>query len=237
MEYLEGQTLRAWLARPRTVPEVLAVFGPLLEGLAFAHARGVVHRDIKPENIFLTARGQVKVLDLGMAGLSERPRTASMQRAQLPMLGVDWAGTPRYWAPEIWQGTLPTARVDVWALGVMLYEALAGGRHPIWGDESNYKRNVKRVLDGSIPPLPPQVPPGLARLTLRALAREPQARFADAGEFAAALQALYVASATVKMPAPRRARRHTRLAVAVGIGCLLLALLALLTRFTGAVGR
>ncbi len=181
MEYLEGQTLRSWLSVPRSIHEVLAVFLKLTEGMAFAHERHLVHRDIKPENVFLTVRGQVKILDLGLAGLTRLPDTSTARWAQLPILEAELAGTPRYIAPESCQGAPATARVDVWALGVMLYEALSDGRHPVWRDSASRSENVQRLLDAPIPPLPAQIPAGLSSVVMRALARDPLARFADAG--------------------------------------------------------
>jgi eukaryotic-like serine/threonine-protein kinase len=117
MERLEGKTLRARLRERAelSLPELFDVAAELLEGLAHAHAHGVVHRDVKPENIFLTARG-VKLIDFGLAGSSTQPAS-----------GEGAMGTPLYMAPELLAGSAcPDARTDVYGASVVMYEMLSG---------------------------------------------------------------------------------------------------------------
>jgi eukaryotic-like serine/threonine-protein kinase len=110
MEWVRGETLRAWIARPRAVRDVVRAYREAALGLAAVHAAGLVHRDFKPENAMLGADGRVRVLDFGLAHEGG---------------GAGIAGTPRYMAPEQRRGEPATAAVDQYALGVALREALA----------------------------------------------------------------------------------------------------------------
>ncbi len=126
-ELVRGATLRDWMEEQlvATPAQAMALLGPVMEGLAAAHARGVVHRDVKPENVLLAEGpdGVVtpKVIDFGVASLAGRDEPATP--------GGRIAGTPAYMAPELARGERePDARADVWAVGVMLYELLLGRR-------------------------------------------------------------------------------------------------------------
>lgn len=187
MERLRGTTLAAWLEQRHALRAKLLVFIAILEGMAHAHQRGIVHRDLKPENIFLTDQYQVKILDLGLAGLYNGPRTSTQARAGLPVLEAEpIVGTPQYVAPEVWCGGHPAPGADVWALGVMLYQALSQGQHPFWMSGDGLLANRDRVLAGSWRALT-RTPEPLAMVVRRALQREPKNRFADAGQMLAAL--------------------------------------------------
>lgn len=116
LEYLDGETLRERLDRgPLTAPEALRIARAIADALAEAHRHEVIHADLKPENVLLPRDGRVRVVDFGLARLVGTETAAA-------------SGTPAYMAPERWSGGLPRAAMDVWALGVLLHEALEGVR-------------------------------------------------------------------------------------------------------------
>ena len=164
MDLLEGETLAALLARREAleVSEALGVLTPVASALAAAHARGIVHRDLKPQNIFLArtadSSAAPKVLDFGIAKLLDRAPGASV----LTKAGVA-LGTPCYMAPEQ-AAAEPTidGRADVWALGVVTYECLAGAR-PL--EVTSVGHLLKRLATEAITPLDALVPDAPRELT------------------------------------------------------------------------
>ncbi|MDI1481339.1 serine/threonine-protein kinase [Polyangium sp. y55x31] len=185
MEWLDGEDLGARLSRGRlTVRESLAVIGAAASALATAHARGVVHRDIKPSNVFLVngALDRVKLLDFGLARLPFSPR--------LTRTGVV-LGTPSYMAPEQARGApMLDARVDVFALGAVLFECLTG--RPAFQGEHVMAILAKVLLEDPPPlrKLRPEVSVRLEALVACMLAKDPADRLTDAGEVAEALACL-----------------------------------------------
>ena len=190
-ELLVGDALRR--ALPVLTPRALvAVVLELLSALGAAHALGLVHRDVKPENVMLLQgwtpdglRPRVKLLDFGIA----RQVGADDDAARLTTAGAIF-GTPAYMAPEQAQGALHVdARADLYAVGVILYEGLAG-RPPYTG--ANALALLVQVLAGRRPPLEPRtpVPPTLKAIVDRALATDPAARFQSAEEMSRALSTL-----------------------------------------------
>jgi serine/threonine protein kinase len=183
MELLAGDELESRLGAPWDPVEAIDVAVQILDGLAHAHARGVVHRDLKPANVLLTAdhHGQrrVKLVDFGIAKLLEGD-DAGPKLTRTGML----FGTPRYMSPEQAGGGKVDARTDLYAVGLLLYEMLAG--HPPFqaGDVSAIIRMHVLVPP---PPLPESVPPGLAAVVMRLLAKSRADRFANAAETIAAL--------------------------------------------------
>src|SRR5439155_8341692 len=130
-EFIEGVTLRASLARGRmNVHDALEVAVQVASALAAAHETGVVHRDIKPENIMLRPDGYVKVLDFGIAKLTEQqPASNDREAGTTTVLQTHpglLMGTARYMSPEQIRGQSADARSDIWSLGVVIYEMLAG---------------------------------------------------------------------------------------------------------------
>jgi predicted Ser/Thr protein kinase len=181
MELLEGQDLRELLAKGTltSLEGKVAIMEQILDGLAFAHAKGVVHRDLKPGNVHVLPNGQVKVMDFGLARRTEDASSTGVIR-----------GTPYYMAPEQARGERSTARSDVFSMGAMFYELLSGYR-PFTGP--TIPAVLFAVAHREPPPLEervPDIPPGLSIVVMRALAKPPEARYADAGEM---LQALHVA--------------------------------------------
>ncbi len=192
MEFLEGEDLSAMLARRGWLPPSEAVDCVLqaCEAIAEAHLLGIVHRDLKPGNLFHCARADqlpfVKVLDFGVSKLLPGARVAWRERASTGPHVV--MGTPVYASPEqLCSSSRVDVRADIWALGVILYELIAG-RPPFRGD--TFLELRAKVAKGSIQPLHelrPEVPPELGAVVARCLAKEPQNRYATVAEFAEAL--------------------------------------------------
>src|SRR5215207_9964070 len=180
MEFLDGRTLKQLVREHGAMPPDLAtdITLQVLRAAKFAHKRGVVHRDIKPHNVILDAEGRAKVTDFGIAraGASDMTETGSIM------------GTAQYLSPEQAQGQPVSPRSDLYSIGVMLYELLTG-RVPFEA-ESPVTIALKHVSEPPIPPaeLNPAISPALEAVVLRALEKDPARRFADADEFAAALQ-------------------------------------------------
>lgn len=180
MEFLTGRTLREILdsgvvLTPERSAEIAA---RVADGLAFAHANNVVHRDIKPANIMVLDNGAVKIADFGVA---------LMPSGSLTVSGTAF-GSPKYMSPEQVTGQKADGRSDIFSLGVVLYEMLAG-RPPFAGDDLN--AILYQVLN-SAPPLPssynPNLPHAFDRIVARALAKNPDKRYQNAAEMAVALR-------------------------------------------------
>jgi serine/threonine protein kinase len=185
MELLEGRTLEGILAvRPRiSVADAVYIGMQLCGALAAAHERGILHRDIKPSNVFISrsesGREVTKIFDFGIARLPHQNQKITQQGAVL--------GTPEYMAPEqlLAQDDVD-ARCDIYALGISLYEALAG-TVPFEGSFGEVLLKVSTQAMPSLIARCPQVPPELEAAIEKALARDPAERHATVGEFAEAL--------------------------------------------------
>ena len=182
MEHLTGRTLKAVIMDrgPLAPHEAIDLTIQILRAARFAHRRGVVHRDFKPHNVIVDDEGRATVTDFGIAraGASEMTQTGSIM------------GTAQYLSPEQAQGHAVSASSDLYSIGVVLYEMLAG-RVPFEG-ESAVTIALKQVTEEPLPPsvLNPAVPPALEAVVLRALMKDPAARYASADEFIAALEAV-----------------------------------------------
>jgi eukaryotic-like serine/threonine-protein kinase len=199
MELVEGKSLRDLSAAGGLPTESVLRYGSQIAGaLARAHDRDIVHRDLKTANIVVTSEGLVKVLDFGLAkqvgsGMLEGPTRsfATVQNAS------SVSGTLPYLAPEILRGDAADYRSDLWALGVVLYEA-ASGRLPF---EGRTGFEISSAIMRELPNLlGPPVPPGLWAIIQRCLAKEPVQRYQRAGEVQAALEA--VQSGAIVSPDP-----------------------------------
>ena len=174
MPRYEGESLQRLVARgPLPVEQALDIATQVARGLAKAHEHGIIHRDIKPGNLFVTRDGLVKILDFGIAKLSGEVGTTSAGAV---------LGTPAYMAPEQSLGKVTDTRVDVWSLGVVLYEMLAG-RRPFLGTHS--VALVYSAIHETPEPLArlrPELPAELDRIVSRMLAKEPEQRYPSAKE-------------------------------------------------------
>ncbi len=174
LEFVDGTLLREYLRQNAPLPtdEAIHVAVQLADALQYCHEHGVVHRDLKPENILIEAGGTVKLVDFGIA-LLRGARRLTFRRLSTNV------GTPDYMAPEQVQGERGDARTDVYALGVMLYEMLAG-EVPYQGDSPLAVMSQRVTTDAPLlrrkrPDLPPQ----LEAVVWRALRREPSERYAS----------------------------------------------------------
>jgi WD40 repeat protein len=206
LELLEGETLRETLRRG--LPPLRDAVSWALEvsrGLAAAHDRGIVHRDLKPDNVFLTRDGRVKVLDFGLAKLSE-PRVAPEDR-ESPTATRETSpgmvlGTLGYMSPEQVRGEAPDPRTDVFALGAVLYEMVAG-RKAFSGTTAPEVLAV--ILRDEPPALAPGVPAGLESVVRRCLAKRPADRFSSGHAVEAALETVLASLEPGRVPVTRAA--------------------------------
>jgi Tol biopolymer transport system component len=182
-ECLEGKNLRERLSAGRMpLTEAVAVSLGVAQGLSAAHERGIVHRDLKPENIFLKSGGGVKLLDFGLAKL-KLPAVTPQSKAGDTALGTI-AGTAGYMSPEQARGEPADPRSDLFALGVMMYEMLAG-RHPFRGASVVETLNGILTKDAvDILAVNEHVPRPLARIVMRLLEKAPESRFQSARDLA-----------------------------------------------------
>jgi beta-lactam-binding protein with PASTA domain/predicted Ser/Thr protein kinase len=181
MEFLTGRTLKDIVTAEAPLPQerVIDIGTQILEAAGFAHRHGVIHRDFKPHNVIVDEHGHAKVTDFGIAraGASEMTETGSIM------------GTAQYLSPEQAQGHAVTATSDIYSIGVMLYEMLAG-RLPFDGDSA--VAVALKHLSEPPPPISqwrPDVHPALEAVVMAALAKDPAQRWQSAEDLAAALEA------------------------------------------------
>ncbi len=200
MELLEGQTLKGYLSgKPLPVDQIVSLSSQIADALEAAHAKGIIHRDIKPANIFVTPRGQSKVLDFGLAkvapsssgapGAGQRPALPSAAEESLTGLGGA-VGTAAYMSPEQARGEELDARGDLFSFGAVLYE-MATGRQPFAGKTSAVIFNAI-LSQAPVSPLSlnPSLPPKLEEIINKALEKERDIRYQHASDLRADLRRL-----------------------------------------------
>ncbi|MBI4892713.1 MAG: protein kinase [Acidobacteria bacterium] len=226
MAYIEGETLARRLHRgPLPIDLAAHIALQVARGLDQAHSQGIVHRDIKPGNILLAADGHVSILDFGLALLPGAERVTQAGSA---------VGTPSYMSPEQCEGRETGPRTDIWSLGVVLFEMLAGS---LPFQRANATATALAILRDHAPALSslrPATPAPLGQAVEKALAKDPEKRWSSAREFEAAL-APYAgstlplssadATATVALPvtaaAPAKPKRLSRLFLFAALAVLL----------------
>jgi eukaryotic-like serine/threonine-protein kinase len=220
-ERLEGRTLRQRMREGRVpTAEAIDVATQIARGLSAAHERGVVHCDVKPENVFVVRDGRVKILDFGVARLTAEAGIASA--IDSATTGGRFAGTPPYSSPEQIRGGSLDARSDIFSLGCVLYEMLAGHR-PF--DGPSPVETAYAVLQADPEPLPPSVPAELQRIVSRCLEKDPAKRFQSAQDLAFDLEGV--------VEAPRDRRRWWTLgplATAITLAVAAIAVILLVPR-------
>jgi serine/threonine-protein kinase len=182
-EFVEGKSLRTILEESSPLPHdrVFVLFREIAEGIAYCHDNGVVHRDLKPENILVRPDGRPVIIDFGLA------LTSKSHRVTYANLSAT-AGTPEYMSPEQVEGQRGDARTDIYALGIILFEMLAG-RPPYEGD--NNLAIMAQHLKGDPPRLDREVSglsPELAAIVARCLQRDPKDRYPDVRALLEALE-------------------------------------------------
>jgi len=225
MEFLEGESLDAWLAQGNQpdIATVLRLGREIALGLAAAHERGLIHRDIKPGNVFLEARtGRVKILDFGLA----RPAHEHSGITQAGLI----LGTPDYMAPEQADGSAVSERSDLFSLGCVLYRLLAGKNAFAGGSTMAVLKAVALTEPPPLREVNPSVPQRLAVLVSRLLAKDPAERPTSAQETADILGAIAAQPAVAAPAAPAPpgppAGRRSRGSRAAWLGLTALALAA-----------
>jgi len=188
MEYADGRSLRDRLDEgPLPVDDAVQYGIQAADALAYAHEHGVVHRDFKAANIIVTEAGRLKIVDFGLARRDDATLEGATTMASLVPAGVV-AGTPYAMAPEQVRGEPADARSDVWALGVLLYELVSGGK-PFAG--ASVPDMLSSILTKAPAPLRPVVPAALAAVIEKCLEKDPAQRFQGAAHVRDALAAFH----------------------------------------------
>ena len=186
MEFIRGGSLKRLTGRPIHYGKAAELLAPVARALYYAHTTGVLHRDVKPANILLTDSGQPMLVDFGIA------RILDIQSAQHLTTTGAAIGTPEYMSPEQWLGK-PEPRTDEYGLGVVLFELITG-RRPYTADTPGAVM-LKHINDplprpSSLVPAPPGIPPEVEQVLFKALAKQPEERYTNLGDFASALERL-----------------------------------------------
>src|SRR4030095_5124548 len=236
-ELLEGETLRKRIAgTPLAQRRAIDYALQITQGLAAAHEKGIIHRDLKPDNIFITNDGRVKILDFGLAKLTQVDGNQSQTEISTRRVDTDPGvvmGTVGYMSPEQLKGQSTDQRSDIFSFGAILYEMLSG--HRAFHGESAAE-TMSAILKEDPPELSDTnktVSPALERLVNHCLEKNPEARFHSARDLAFALEALSgstpISSQTMAMPivaSGRWTRRERALASVAAVGIVTTVLLA-----------
>ena len=215
MEYVDGKTLRELLqADRRLLPERASeIVDGTLRALEYSHQAGIVHRDIKPANVMLTRAGDVKVMDFGIARALADDQATMTQTQQV-------IGTAQYLSPEQARGERVDARSDIYSTGCMFYELLTG--QPPFSGDSPVAIAYQHVREDPVPPsqIDPEIPQWADSIVLKAMAKDPNDRYQDAGEMhqdiQRALSGMPLAAPTMVAAGATQAIGQTQMAPATG---------------------
>src|SRR5579864_6773606 len=224
-ELVDGESLRALMRYgPLGTRRTLELASQIADGLAAAHAAGIVHRDLKPENVMLTRDGRVKILDFGVA----RYQPAAVQQGTVTMTEPGMiVGTAGYMSPEQVSGAPVDARSDIFSLGIVLYEMLAG-KLPF--ERGTTVETMSAILRDDPAELPATAPAAVARIVSHCLEKEPARRFQSVQDLAFDLRTLSAAP-SIAGPAPQliaKPRRRLLPWVTVALGVIAAAAIVLL---------
>jgi serine/threonine-protein kinase len=217
MEFIEGETLRHRLGRPLSTEEFFAIATQCCEGLQAAHEKGIIHGDIKPENIMLAPGNRVKILDFGVArrAWNANPNDATKSMETMTATG----GTPAYMAPEVLLQKPDDGRSDIFSLGLVFYEML-GGEQPF--QTSSLATTIARIVHEE-PPALKGVPGTLAGLISRCMAKNPDARYANAAALLEDLHRVQQGAKPKRVPSTAGAFHRSRALAALAIVLVILA--------------
>jgi len=240
MEYVEGESLSARLRRERlSLTAALSIGKQLASALAAAHTKNVIHRDLKPGNVQVSLDGTVKVLDFGIAqavfAASTMTTPAAVDPVPVPEIRAvrgPIAGTPGYMSPEQLAGQMVDERSDIFSLGVVLFEMIAG-RKPFAGVD--LQNATAAAAAARLDVAAPDTPAALVNVVTRALAIDVNARFQSAAEMGAALAAVQIDPVTGTALVPAGAAKVplvTRVATAVAVAAAVAGILALFGMLT-----
>jgi serine/threonine-protein kinase len=225
-ELLEGETLRDRInSGSLTRRKAVEYAAQIADGLAAAHGRNIVHRDLKPDNIFITRDGHLKILDFGLAKLTERdpsnPVSTESPTEALTDANVV-VGTPGYMSPEQLHGEPADARSDIFAFGVILYEMISG-RRPFVGDSAaEISASIMRDDPTPLSGLDRPVPPTLDRMVRQCLEKSPDERFESAHDLAHMLRAVSDTGEVLTFP-PTRPKKRPWIRVAAAAAAIAVA--------------
>jgi len=245
-ELLEGATLRQFIREgPLPTRAVLDYGQQMAKGLAAAHERGIVHRDLKPENVFVTRDGRVKILDFGLAKLRQPdvPAATAQAATQVETEAGVVLGTVGYMSPEQVRGLDTDHRSDIFSLGAILYEMMAGRR-------AFHGPTRADTMTAILKEEPPEstgsgrhLPPALVRIVARCLEKMPERRFQSASDLAFALEAgsstsgsELTSASRATAPTPRRYGTWLRRSAVIGGAAVLLAAVPFVARLTRSEG-
>ncbi|HEY6221370.1 MAG TPA: protein kinase, partial [Candidatus Eisenbacteria bacterium] len=214
MEFVRGENLAHRLqSGPFTESEVMSIGIQIAEALEEAHASGIVHRDLKPGNVMLTERGAVKVLDFGLAKTLEPDLQATEALTEPGMI----AGTLPYMAPELFRGAQADARVDIYALGAVLYEIATGARAFAQETTASLIEAVLKNAPRSPRAITPNLSEGIEGIILKCLEKDPVVRYSTASDVVAALQSVGATRTTLAAPRVRRRRPWAKAGAIAGV--------------------
>jgi eukaryotic-like serine/threonine-protein kinase len=210
-EFIDGGTFRDWMREAkRDWRQVVDLLIGVADGLAAAHQAGILHRDIKPENILITKSGYAKLADFGLAKLHDHPAPETTPtRTELSTRAGVVVGTTAYLSPEQALGRPVDARSDIFAFGVLLFEALAGSRPFTGASDLDVLQAIAR---GSPPPMPDDVPLRLRMIVEKTLEKDPADRFQSMRDVVVDLRRVSRQTTETELPGTRSNRALTWLA-------------------------